>query len=213
VSELALCKGKLADAMPLILAHHYTRRRTADPMHVFLWKDGGATVAAAVFTSPVNRYFGKGAIELSRLVRVPELTTPLTGFLSLCFRWLKKNTDIKFCLSYADTTAGHFGYVYQAASMVHVAISKGNTQYRCLSTGAIVSGRSFDQHAAHNKVGYERLRSGKKYLYVKPLRERKATLLSRFGWSELPYPKSETFDRSGMDYQTVRLTAQALTLI
>ena len=184
-----LRKGRLADAMPLILAHHYTRRRTADPMHVFLWDSGGINVACAVFTSPVNRYFGKGSVELSRLVRVPGCQEPLTSFLAECFAWLKRNTDIKFALSYADTTVGHHGGVYQAASMLHVAVSSGGTQWRNKETGAVVSGRSFDQRNPENRFGYERIPAGKKYLYVKPLKERKAKLLLRFGWTELPYPK------------------------
>lgn len=189
METLTLEKGRLADAMPLILAHHYTRRRTADPMHVFLWKDADRTVAAAVFTSPVNRYFGKGAVELARLVRVPELARPLTQFLSLCLRWLKQHTDLRFCLSYADTTVGHHGGIYQAANFLYVADSKGNTQYRNVADGRIVSGRSFDQHAAGNKDGWERLRTGKKHLYVYPLREKRNALLRRFGWTPLPFPK------------------------
>jgi hypothetical protein len=186
---LAVVKGKLADAMPLIEAYHYTRRRTADPMHVFLWQRNGETQACAVFTSPVNRYFGKGAIELARLVRVPSLNEPLSQFVGLCLTRLRKNTDLLYCLSYADQTVGHHGGIYQACSFVYVAESKGNTQYRNDVTGQIVSGRSFDQHAADNKSGWTRLRTGRKHLYVKPLRERQRKLLARFNWAPLPYPK------------------------
>ena len=189
IGHLALEKGKLADAMPLIEAYHYTRRRTADPMHVFMWMDGTRAVATAVFTSPVNRYFGKGAIELARLVRVPDLTAPLSAFVSRCLAWLRRETKVRFCLSYADTTVGHHGGVYQACNFIHVAVSKGNTQYRHTATGKVVSGRSFDQHAAGNKAGWERLRTGKKYLYVYPLAERRKKLLARFGWTPLRYPK------------------------
>ncbi len=187
--DMTLAKGKLADAMPLIEKYHYTRRRTADPMHVFLWQHEGETQAVAVFTSPVNRYFGKGAIELARLVRLPNFTLPLTAFLSRCLRWLKAHTDLLFCLSYAAPTVGHHGGVYQAANFSYVADSKGNTQYRHDETGRVVSGRSFDQHAAGNKAGWTRLRTGKKHLYVYPLAERRASLFARFGWSALPYPK------------------------
>lgn len=175
--------------MPLVMAHHYTRRRTADPMFVFLWKKEGETMAAAIFTSPANRYFGKGAIELSRLVRVPELAEPLSKFVGLCLREIKRQRDLAFCLSYADTTVEHHGGIYQACSFDYVRKSKGNVQYRHDATGKIVSGRSFDQHAAGNKTGWTRLRTGEKHLYVRPLRERRAKLLARFGWSSLPYPK------------------------
>lgn len=190
---LVLERGKLADAMPLVMAHHYTRRRTADPMHVFLWKQGEETMAAAIFTSPANRYFGKGAIELSRLVRVPELTEQLSRFVALCLRELKKDDRLAYCLSYADETVGHFGIIYQACNFVHVAKSKGNVQYKHTESGKIVSGRSFDQHAVGNKDGWDRLRTGAKYLYVYPLREKRKSLLARFGWSPLPYPKDPLF--------------------
>lgn len=191
---LELVRGKLADAMPLILAHHYTARRTADPMHVFLWKRGGETRAAAVFCSPANRFFGKGAIELSRLVRVPDETAPMSQFLALCIRQLKQDERLAFLLSYADTTAGHHGGVYQASNFIYVAESKGNTQYRHNETGRIVSGRSFDQHAASNKDGWTRLRTGRKHLYIYPLREKRKALLARFGWTALPYPHCPLFD-------------------
>lgn len=179
--------GTLAEAMPLILAHHYTRRRTADPMFVFFWRYGNEPVATAVFTAPVNRYFNPGSIELARLVRVPELEIPLSRFVSQCLRWLRANTELRYCLSYADTTVGHCGTIYQAANFVHVARSRGNVQYQNDASGKIVSGRSFDQQTT--KHGWTRLRTGEKLLYVFPLYERLPKLLARYGWQRLPYPK------------------------
>lgn len=192
---MRLEKGKLADAMPLIMAHHYSRRRTADPMHVFLWKDAaGATLACAVFTSPVNRFFGKGAVELSRLVRKPECDGPMSRFVSQCLRWLKANTDLAFCLSYADEAAGHKGYVYQAGNFTYVRKSKSGTMWRHRDTGQVVSGRSMDQSARARKEEYERIPPSEKHLYVFPLGCKRRALLARFGWEPLPYPK-----HAGMD--------------
>lgn len=194
ISSLTFRKGTFAEALQLVMAHHYTKRRTADPMHVFVWERDGTVCATAIFTAPVNRYFGKGAVELSRLVRLPDLREPLSAFVALCLRWLRKHTEILYCLSYADTTVGHHGGVYQACNFTYVADSKGSAQYRCKTTGRIVSGRSFDQHAAGNKVGWERLRTGKKHLYVYPLSERRPKLLARFGWAAKPFPKVEGWD-------------------
>ena len=182
-------KGTFKEAMPLVLEHHYTRRRTADPMQVFVWHYGEAIVAVAIFTSPVNRYFGRGAVELARLVRVPGFDYPLSRFISLCMRWLKANTELRYCLSYADTGAGHAGYIYQASNFTYVAKSKGNVQYLHGESGKIVSGRSFDQHAAGNKDGWLRQRTQGKHLYVYPLGERLSKLMLRFDWAALPYPK------------------------
>lgn len=180
--------GTLEEAMPLVLEHHYSRRRTADPMFVFLWRYGNEPVAAAIFTAPVNRYFNPGSVELSRLVRLPTFERPLSRFIGLCLRWLKRNTELRFCLSYADTTVGHLGFIYQATNFIHVAVSPGNTQWKCDASGKIVSGRSFDQQ--RNKEGWTRLRTGRKLLYVYPLSEPRAALLERFGWTALPYPKT-----------------------
>lgn len=186
--EFAL--GTLLDAMPLILKHHYSHRRTADPMFVFLWRYGNEPVAAAVFTSPVNRFFGKGAIELARLVRVPHFDAfPLSRFVALCLRWLKANTGLSYCLSYADTTHGHFGYIYQATNFDFVAESPGHSMWQHAATGKVVSNRSFDQQTS--KDGWERIKTGRKLLYVFPLNERRKRLLGRFGWVARPYLKQD----------------------
>jgi hypothetical protein len=180
--------GTLEEAMPLVMAHHYTRRRTADPMFVFLWRYGNEPVAAAIFTAPVNRYFNPGAVELARLVRVPELSVQLSGFVAQCMRWLRRETDLRYCLSYADTTVGHVGTIYQACSFILVGESKGNTMWKH-GDGRLVSGRSFDQSSPAYREGWERLRTGRKLLYVYPLNERRGSLLARYGWTPLPYPK------------------------
>jgi len=186
-SDLTFELSTLPEVMRLVIEHHYAHRRTADPMFVFAWKDEGHIVATAVFASPANKYFGKGAIELVRLVRVPELTVPLSTFVAQCIRWLKSNTDLKYILSYADSGAGHCGFIYQATNFIYVRRTKGNVQYH--KEGRIVSGRSFDQHSKENKAGWERVRTAGKFLYVMPLRERRRALLERFGWVSLPYPK------------------------
>jgi hypothetical protein len=188
---LAVVRGNLDDAMPLILAHHYTGRRTADPMHVFLWQRDGETQAAAVYCAPANKFFGKGSIELARLVRLPALADPLSRFVAETLRWLRRHTELAYCLSYSDEGAGHHGGIYQALSFVHVARTKGNVAYRNPHTGAIVSGRSFDQRRPAYQTGWERHRTARKLLYVFPLRERRTHLLRRFNWVALPYPKPD----------------------
>lgn len=187
--ELMLKQGNLADAMPLILAHHYTKRRTADPMFTLCWERNNSIEAVAVFTSPANKYFGEGAVELSRLVRLPTLDRPLSQFLALCLSWLKQNSELKYCLSYADSGAGHHGGIYQASNFIHVAVSKGHAMYRCKTSGDVVSARARDQRRRVMKDNCERISSASKYLYVFPLNERRRKLLERFKWTALPFPK------------------------
>lgn len=183
--------GTLLDAMPLVLNHHYARRRTADPMFVFLWRYGNDVVATAVFTSPANRFFGVGAIELSRLVRLPEFSAfPLSRFVSKCLRWLRRNTALAYCLSYAETAAGHVGFIYQACNFRFVNTSPGHAQWRHERTGKVVSNRSFDQQT--DRTGWAKVKTGRKFLYVYPLNEPIDRILERFSWSILPYPKAVT---------------------
>lgn len=181
---------------PLVIEHHYSHRRTADPMFCFalrkpggLLGDTGEPVAGIIYAAPINRYFGAGAVELVRLVRTPEFTGQLSPFIAWSLNWLKKNTDLKYALSYAEQAAGHHGGIYQATNFIHVAVSSGNRQYRNPETGELVSGRAFDQRRPEYRDGWETVRTGAKFLYVYPLWERRAKLLARFGWQALPYPK------------------------
>lgn len=182
--------------MDLLLEHHYLRRRTAEPMFVFTWRDddSGGLLACGVFCAPANRHFGKGSVELSRLVRTPECTAPLTKFLALCMRALKADPrKIKFLLSYADTGAGHHGGIYQAFNGIYVRKSKpSHTLWKHRETGEIVSKRSMDQRSPERREGFEKVAGSAKHLYVWPLHEKRKNLLARFGWESLPYPKPDT---------------------
>lgn len=199
MTNLNMSGASFTEVWPLIRDHHYLHRRTGDPIHCFAWRepggllgDTGAPLAAIIYTAPANRYFGKGSIELSRLVRHPDADLPpLTQFVSWSLRWLKANTDFRYCLSYADKGAGHHGGIYQAANFVHVAVSSGNRQYRNETTGEIVSGRSFDQRRPEYKIGWKPVRTSEKYLYIYPLREKRKALFERFAWSALPNPKPD----------------------
>lgn len=196
VTELFMTGATAAEVWPLLRDHHYLGRRTADPMFCFAWRksggllgDTGEPQAAIVYTAPINRYFGDGATELARLVRVPELKLPLSQFVGWSLRWLRKNTDLAYVLSYADSGAGHHGGIYQALSFDYVMLSKGHGGWKNPETGETVSSRAFDQRRPEFRKGWQRTRSSPKFLYVKPLREKRSKLLARFGWEAMPYPK------------------------
>ena len=185
------------EVWPLVRDHHYAHRRTADPMFCFAWRKPGGLfgctgepLAVIVYTSPINRFFGGGAVELSRLVRHPDLTDQLSQFVAWSLRWLRKNTDLRYCLSYAEKAAGHHGGIYQACNFIHTMIGAGNRQY-VGPQGEIVSGRSFDQRRPEYRAGWTPRKTGEKYLYVFPLNEPRKVLLDRFGWTPMPFPKPD----------------------
>lgn len=184
--------------MPLVLNHHYAKRRCADPTAIFVMRrDDYEPIACAIFAAPANKYFGRYAVELVRLVRTPEYTAPLSGFISKCLAELKKQKRFFYCLAYADTDASHHGGIYQACSFAYIGLSKGHTMYRTSPTidlfGIVgertVSARSRDQSTTETKATMRSFKTGPKHLYVKGLLCPTAHVIARLGRVKLPYPK------------------------
>lgn len=109
-----------ATAQEMVVAHHYMHRRAPISFAIGLF-DKGSIAGVATFGTPASRHMQKGAcptdpslaIELNRLWvhdHMPRNTE--SWFLSRAMRFLPP----RIILSYADTAAGHLGYVYRAAN-------------------------------------------------------------------------------------------------
>lgn len=105
------------------------------------------------------------------------------------FRWMRDNRpDIRILLSYADSSVGHVGTIYQATNWVYTGASTNDMVYR-LDSGEVIHARS-----AHRKP----LPPGKwvpvpaKHRYVNFLggRTERRRLRRSLRWDVLPYPKS-----------------------
>lgn len=66
-------------------------------------------------------------IELKRLCCIDNTPKNTESFfIGSTLRWLKKNTEIKTVISYADTTYSHHGTIYKASNFLHCGMtSKG----------------------------------------------------------------------------------------
>lgn len=63
-------------------------------------------------------------IELKRLCCIDSTPKNTESFfIGSTLRWLKKNTDIKKVISYADTTYLHEGTVYKASNFAHIGMT------------------------------------------------------------------------------------------
>ena len=63
-------------------------------------------------------------IELKRLCCIDNtLKNTESFFIGHTLRWLKKNTNIKTVISYADTTYSHEGTIYKASNFTHVGMT------------------------------------------------------------------------------------------
>ena len=110
--------SKNSDADFLVLNYHYSKRLSAlNRLVCFAWDNETFVSAAAFFGHPVNNW-PEPLIELTRLVRDPDFSYPFTGLLSYSIKSLRNlTTDFSdLIISYADSTHGHHGGIYQAAS-------------------------------------------------------------------------------------------------
>jgi hypothetical protein len=65
-------------------------------------------------------------IELNRVVILDNAPLNCASLMiSKSLKWLKKNTNYKIIISYADTEWNHSGFIYQASNFLYCGISKG----------------------------------------------------------------------------------------
>lgn len=196
--------GHLEEASALVRAHHYSRRPPANVQVVGTWHepgglfgDYGAAVAACFFSIPPTRW-SEPVLELTRLVRRPDVCIPLTGLIAATCKHLGKSGDADLLVSFADRTQGHHGGIYQAASWRY-----GGARDRRMD-GVLVGGAFYPGRTCNSLWGthsparlLERWPDKEivphfdegKHLYWRPLSKEGRRKAIRLGLRDLPYPK------------------------
>ena len=105
----------LAEIKALVREHHYSGCLPSSIVYVAGVRQGGALVAGIVYSTPPTRW-SQPVVELGRLVRKPGTKPPLTMLISKSVKVLAKRKNADLVVSFADSTQGHHGGVYQAAS-------------------------------------------------------------------------------------------------
>jgi len=116
---------------------HYSDYVNIQAKHTFcLFRDGNfgipEMVGVCVYTRPAGPSAGQSyypeapdkVLELRRLCLIDE--TPKNAesfFVSRSIKWLKKNTDWEFILSYADMEQGHSGVIYRASNFEDLGVT------------------------------------------------------------------------------------------
>jgi hypothetical protein len=197
--------GATADELwPLVRDFHYSRRSAGLVRHAFAWRevggmfgDTGEPLAGLTYSQPVNRNFPSESAELSRLIRRNDFQEPISELVTWSLRWLRANTTTPFVLSYADTTQGHHGGIYQACGFVYVgATSSGRIGFNA-PDGSFVHGRTCNVRfgtrsvaaIAKIKPDWVPVYGLPKHLYIFPLRSNWKTLARRHNWTAQPFPK------------------------
>lgn len=112
--------------------HHYSHNINGlSSTYCFALMDGGNIVGAMIYgkLAMANQWKKYGekeedVLELRRLVLIDD--TPRNSesfFIGRSLRWLKKNTQVKTIVSYADPNYGHTGIVYRASNFTCVGMT------------------------------------------------------------------------------------------
>ncbi len=136
-------------------------------------------------------------LTLTRLWLSEELpSNSESRVISVCLRYLRKYTTLKFIITYADPAQGHVGTIYQATSWLYTGLSEATPKFD-IGDGVARHSRSLAHAFGSHSLKYLSGRGLKvkvlpqipkhRYIYFldKNCRNRlKATVL--------PYPKKET---------------------
>lgn len=184
--------------------HHYSRGIHNGPMCYGLF-DKGELVGVCAFANPCSEnvcasVFGsenkRRVTELHRLVLLDKAPrNSESWFIVRALRQLKKDRPNYWCvLSFADSTQGHIGIIYQATNAIYSGTS-GNATFYLDSDGRLrhprQNGKNINREQAR-KMGWTPVkRMGKhRYLYLLPDNKRhKKHLQSLLKLPSMPYPK------------------------
>jgi hypothetical protein len=140
---------RLQEARALVQRYHYAVRFPTAVKHVSCWALDEATpaLAACVFSQPPTRW-SENVGELSRLVRAENVSLPpLSSLVAAAVRNVKRNNIFDLVVSFADSTQGHHGGVYQACNWHY------HGQRKAAMDGVIVGGVFYGGRAAVYKWG------------------------------------------------------------
>ena len=160
-----------------------------------LFGDKGRAVAAVFFTIPPTRW-SEDVWELARLVRRDDVMLPLTSLIAEACRIIRRRKSVDLLVSFADSTHGHHGGIYQAASW------NFDGQRAAAVSGVTVGGEYIPGRSANHRWGtrsVERLKERGveavdvwdtgKYLYWRALNRQGQKKANRLSLKSLPYPK------------------------
>jgi len=116
--------------------------------------------------------------------------------ISVCLRYLKKYTTLKFIITYADPAQGHAGIIYQATGWLYTGLSEATPKFD-IGDGLARHSRSLAQAFGSHSLKYLSGRGLKikvlpqipKYRYIYFLDQ---NYRNRLKTPALPYPKKET---------------------
>ena len=117
-------------------------------------------------------------LELNRLCCIDDTPTNTESyFIGKTLRWLKRNTDYRVILSFADPHEGHEGTIYKATNFLHKGMTDGakavfvdgERLHQRMLTKKCPKGDEIRKRIKNNDSGVELKQLPPKHIYVKSL--------------------------------------------
>jgi hypothetical protein len=210
-SPLLFRLGETADARDLIARFHYTRRvksggRMIGTFHRVDRND--ECVAACIFHEPPS-IWRERVLDLHRLVRRPRHKVPLSRLVAWTCRAIAKAGIADLLVSYADSTQGHHGGIYQACGWNYHGKRPAKLDGYISRSGTFIPARTATRRLGCNrryelaKRGYKPHFDKGKHLYWRALTPAGEAKAQRLGLLNRPYPKPQR--RQQINIHTHRL--------
>jgi len=190
------------EAHPWILKKHYAKR-IPNIQYAFGLYEGAILVGVCTFGIPASPSLCRGVcgdeykdkvLELNRLC----IDSPNKNSASILVSGsLKIIPSRKIIVSYADTSMGHVGYVYQATNFIYTGLSAKRSDPKTYN----------NKHSRHNKDrlcdGAEKVDRPQKHRYIYFIGSKKWKKMmqrDKLKYTAKPYPKGDT-KRYEAEYQ------------
>ena len=177
-----------------LLKKHYAKRMCSISYSFGLFDLENVLIGVCTFGMPASRSLCVGVCGIENANKVLELNrlcvndrlerNTLSYFVSSCLNMLPKGFII---VSYADTSQGHNGYIYQATNWIYTGATKERTDI----------GSEDGKHSRHydksiDKKLNRKFRSSKhRYIYFTGSKTQKKHFKKQLNYKIEPYPKGE----------------------
>lgn len=190
-----------------ILEKHYAKRRPSISLSFGLYIEGvlegivcfGSPPSQALCRGICGPEYRKDVLELNRLVINSGVPKNSASFLvSHAFKLLPKKRWI--IVSYADTSMGHVGYIYQATNFIYTGLSDKRTEWRmkgCNKHSKTICEKYSLKQRKESDSFYliDRPRKHRYILFIGDRREKRKMLQSlRYLINEYPKGESKKYD-------------------
>jgi len=175
---------------------HYSKTMPVGKMvKIGVWEDGtfiGCLLFSWGANQHIGRPYGPRVTQVAELVRVAlnRHVAPVTRIVSVAIKMLRRQSPgLQLLVSYADTTEGHLGIIYQAGNWIYTGETKPETFYSI--NGKIMHRRAFTgQQFGRKRTALPQsaspVSSPGKHRYIYPLSEE---IRNRIQPLSRPYPK------------------------